>query len=262
MTFCTTDCTDLGRAGWIECWPPALQALSQPQVGLQLSRPQLHALGRLNGMGLPVFDLADGAGLTTLTRALEAALQPFAQGAFVRLGSRSPKDTAAWLGSGGRACNAQQALAMLGGGSLRVFQDLRLCARQGWLPWVFLRQWRDMAAQSEWRGFVCDGHLRGLSQYHRSAVQTAADLQALQQGGVRALVGLAGKVQAALAQRCVVFDAWLRPDGQAELIELNPCGPSTSMALFDPLPPAGPAVLRWRAADGLASAPLASFQAG
>lgn len=95
-----------------------------------------------------------------------------------------------WLCSGGRAHSAAEALALLGGGSLRLFQDLRLCVQNGWQPWVFLREWREMAEHAEWRGFLRDRELVGLSQYHVAAVQCNADVQALRNGGAQALVVL------------------------------------------------------------------------
>lgn len=165
-----------------------------------------------------------------------------------------------WLCSGGRAHSAAEALALLGGGSLRLFQDLRLCVQNGWQPWVFLREWREMAEHAEWRGFLRDGELVGLSQYHVAAVQCNADVQALRNGGAQALVVLGARVQAALGQHDMVFDAWLRPDGRAELIELNPSGPCTDTALFDRTAPTLDGTLRWRGLQCLMSLPLALVQ--
>ena len=107
-------CTD--RRTWIEHWPPAVAGLSVPHTSVQMTPVQMHALGRRNGVGLPAFDAAGAAAVDATLNALAAqiddAMLELAGGApshaaFVRLGSRSPKDTPLFLLTGGRAtCGA------------------------------------------------------------------------------------------------------------------------------------------------------------
>lgn len=236
---------------WIEHWPADVQAGSFRQRGLALSTAQVHALGRANGVQRDRFEvLPDGdQALISVEAALDALFAEFPGGAFVRLGSRSAKDTPLGLASGGQARTGAQALRLLSSGSRRVAHDLAWALRQQLTPWIWLREWQDIPWADEWRCFVRGGRLAGVGQYHAA--------QALPPGHAdRARAALpqlsrrAAQLSRALARPDFVFDVWLRDGAQAPLlIELNPWGPSTEAGLFEG-DAGSEASLRWRPAAG------------
>lgn len=236
---------------WIEHWPAEVQAGSFRQRGLALGTAQVHALGRANGVQPARFDaLPDGdRTLRVVEAALDALFAEFPGGAFVRLGSRSAKDTPLGLASGGQARTGAQALRLLSSGSRRVAHDLAWALQQQLTPWIWLREWQDIPWADEWRCFVRGGRLVGVGQYHAAQVLPSAHA-----GQARAalpqLSRRAAQLSRALARSDFVFDVWLRNAGQAPLlIELNPWGPSTEAGLFEGAA-GGEASLRWRPAAG------------
>lgn len=245
------------RASWIEQWPAALLALSFSQRSVALDRPQTLALARRNGIATHLFEDPGDTPLDALQQQLDAALQHTAgEGAFVRLGSRSPKDSPRFVLSGGRAHSGAEAIALLSGGSRRMFFDLRQCLRHGWTPVIHLREWQPMQPGEEWRGFVRGGGLAGLSQYGTGAGPG--------QPAAVTMMGMAARVMAACPLADYAFDLFVsvNPAQPPRLIEINPLGSSTDRCLF-----AGDdfdTTLRWRDAEGrLQRRPLAaaSFQA-
>ncbi len=230
MSSCTPNCAD-PRATWLEHWPPALAALSFPQVGVLLDEAELHALGRANGIGAGVFRPTPAGVLEGLRARLDAALARLGSPAFVRLGSRSPKDTALFVQTGGGARSGAEVLAQLSAGSQRIAFDLRLCLRAGWPASVFLRQWQDMAPEDEWRGFLHEGQVVGLAPAWPGA--RTGPGQPLPPQVDATLRCLGAQVSGAFGPGPVVFDAWLQGPGQARLIELNPWGPPTDAVGFD-----------------------------
>src|SRR3990167_655371 len=77
---------------------------------------------------------------------------------FARLGSRSPKDNQTEIRSGN---DVLQAFC----DSERVLDDLMLCTKMKYDPYVFVRQWVNIPKDKEFRCFVKDWGLRGISQY-------------------------------------------------------------------------------------------------
>lgn len=236
---------------WIEHWPAEVQAWSFRQRGLTLGMAQVHALGRANGVQSARFEaLPDGdQALLAVEAALERLFAEFPCGAFVRLGSRSAKDTPLGLASGGHARTGAQALRLLSSGSRRVAHDLAWALQQQLTPWIWLREWQDITWADEWRCFVRGGRLVGVAQYHAAQVLPLGPA-----GRARAalpdLRHRAAQLSRALARPDFVFDAWLRDGAQAPLlIELNPWGPSTEAGLFEGAA-GSEASLRWRPAAG------------
>lgn len=180
----------------------------------------MHALGRANRVGMGVFQTQPAEVWQRLVCRVDGALQRLGRPAFVRLGSRSPKDTAAFTLAAGCALSGAQALALLTAGSHRVAYDLRWCLRSGWLPSIFLREWHEIALQQEWRGFLFGGRVvacRPCLPQQLIAPEVVAEMHRLGQ-----------QVLTACGQQPLVFDAYLpEPAGPARLIEVNPWGPPT-----------------------------------
>lgn len=223
---------------WIEHWPAEVQALSFRQRGLALDPAQAAALRRAAGATGPIaaswtLDSTDDAAWASLEAALDALWVDFPAGAFVRLGSRSPKDTPLGLASGCHAASGAQALKLLCSGSRRVQHDLAWAARHGLLPYIWLRAWHDIPWSAEWRCFVQAGRLVGMGQYHTALALPCAELMRAQRAQP-AVERLATTLARAMPLPNVVFDVWLREMDEAPLlIEINPWGLPTDAGLFD-----------------------------
>jgi len=153
------------RPTYIENWPPALHALSVPHRDLPLTLAEARALGGRN----PAFRDRTGAAryqsVDGLAERLAAALRLYPEGAFVRLGSRSGKDSTYAARHGLRVNNAAAALALLTEDSARIAFDLRMALRFNYPPHVFVRRWLDIPAWAEFRCFMKSRQLVGISQY-------------------------------------------------------------------------------------------------
>lgn len=224
-----------------------MQALSFRQHGIELSAAQANALGRRNGVRLQWFVDGDVTCLSNLQAALDAQLPAFPGGAFVKLGSRCSKDTPLGLLTGCRARTGSEVLRLLSDGSQRIAYDLHAALQQGILPWVFLREWRDIPWAAELRCFQEAGQLVGISQYHfRNPMSPHDRVRAY--GSRPAIERMSGTLSAEMGAVSLVFDvcvddAAAGPDGSGDkaavrastvtLIELNPWGHPTQACLFD-----------------------------
>jgi hypothetical protein len=218
--------TPRGSETWLESWPAALTALSMPHVGRPLDRREVDALIDANRDRR-----YDSERLWALGEWLETALAAMPGGGFVRLGSRSPKDTALALLTGLKAIDAAGALALLSVGSRRVLHDLCTCRDAGYAPWVFVRQWLDIQPLHEFRCFIKGGEMAGVAAYHGQPLE-------LPESFVRrlpVLVSFCWEVASAYRRDAFVADIAFDPGGHEKplLIEVNPWGPPTDAGLFD-----------------------------
>lgn len=215
---------------WIEFWPPAVQALSFRQVAVLLTPTQVHALGHRNGVRGHTFKSVGTDELRSLADTLDCALAGFPGGAFVRLGSRSPKDAPFGLMTGCRASSSAQVIRLLTDGSQRVAFDLRLALRYGLAPRIYLREWHDIPWEAEWRCFFHHGGLVGISQYHRRPLSEPDRRRA--ELARPAIESMAATLHREMGDGPLVFDVFIDTNG-VRLIELNPWGEPTDACLFD-----------------------------
>jgi hypothetical protein len=161
---------------YIENWPPQLAALSVPQTDLPLSRVEhLALLGTLLcAMDGPDADLTQLApslttgdveqGTASLHARITAALQHYPAGAFVRLGSRSPKDSYVGMDEGFQVTDADQALLLIATSMERMWDDLIRGWRAGYPMHIFVRHWIAIPAWGEFRCMMVGRELVGISQ--------------------------------------------------------------------------------------------------
>lgn len=166
---------DRARQTYIENWPPALRALSIPDLDIALSLGEAAALGRRNPRFRAPCDVAPEP-LDRVEHAIGAAIERFTRGAFVRLGSRSGKDSEYAETFGLRVTTAEAALACLTDRSRRTAYDLRLALANGYAPHVFVREWVDVPAWAELRCFVRGRALVGVSRYDVKNLDRSDDL--------------------------------------------------------------------------------------
>lgn len=271
---------DMARPTYIENWPQALCRLSIAQADVPLSLGEARALGtniaefgegfvpltpeqeaqqeravqsctdHANAMKalaktlpdlepMPVIDWRPGD-ISGVRSRVAAAVARFPKGAFVRLGSRSPKDAWSWRGP-------QPGRILPGGGdplrylldcSERVSDDLQLALANGYAPHVFVREWVDIPAWAEFRCFMRGRRLVGVSQYQpRVAYPEVERERSLITWGV----GLFFEhFRAASHLDDVVFDVFVKVrvkhnegDIEVRLLEINPFGEFTDPCLFD-----------------------------
>lgn len=168
---------DLARPTFIENWPNVLHSLSIASAQVKLDLREAHALGSY------ILELGEGFDApeehevlrSMIISRLDEKLKNFKKGVFVRLGSRSPKDAMYWgVDSEGHKPNGeiqtgQQAFELLTCCSERITEDLHMQIAMGYEPSIWLREGLDLPAWSEFRCFMKDRTLIGISQYYYRA---------------------------------------------------------------------------------------------
>jgi D123 len=200
-------------------------------VGIPLDRNAVLALGSSIIDWGETFDAIDEAPAirASMTVTLENAVRQFQDGAFVRLGSRSPKDaffhSANYRPENGKLRSGRDAWNMLTAGSERVAEDLHVALVKDYRPWIWVREGVDMPKWAEFRCFMRDRQLVGISQYHYSGMYFQIDDYA---AGIRdSIVEFFAKKFVGICHLdSVVFDVYVSPreDGfyETRLLELNP----------------------------------------
>ena len=210
----------------IECWPEALSRLSIPQVQISLTEIEAEMMAAAFEDGAPP--------PASLSERIEAATAGFQNGFFIRLGSRSPKDS--YLGEKDGFCCQDGALATaLLCDSERIWEDVRRDLRVGQPIFVFAREWQDIPAWAEFRCVITDGQLAAISQYdYRTAAvySEIADRPDVVEAAIAAFVER--RVIPACHLTDVVVD--IAFDGgdldRPFLLEINPHGDKTDPTLF------------------------------
>lgn len=234
---------EMARPTYIENWAHALYPMSIPQVRARLSVEQAKALGRVNGEWGAVFaeyypgdPHEDREMMEGLLGKLQLGIASNPGGSFVRLGSRSPKDS--WLGhrEGFRCETAERALALLTDSSERVHDDLSMAVHHDYGPSIYFRQWLDIPKWTEFRGFMRGRELVGISQYFygEHLKKVAKNEQAIRRV-------IANKFFPRFREAChlddAVFDVLIRCHdlsfpADTRLIEINPFFDLTDPCLF------------------------------
>jgi len=161
---------------FMERWPQWLHNLSIPSLAVALSRQEMFALVDTSLLaeigqiikGRPVIsDQERGILLSNLATRLDLAIDSTFIGgkAFIRLGSRSPKDS--YKGHTKKFCvtSGVQAIELLID-SQRIVEDLLAYHLMNLNAAIYVRRWVDIAPWREWRCFVKQGKLIAVSQYH------------------------------------------------------------------------------------------------
>lgn len=229
---------------YLENWPPELASIATRGIGVPLSRDEtreleIRAAGRRGFLDEPAWPPH-----SDLDARLDRAIRELGGRAFVRLGSRSPKDSPLASRRGMMVADGAEALRLLCAGSERTRFDLALAVRLDVPVWIFVREWRTIPPWSEWRLFFRGGALRAACQY-----EIRDDDQAPRHFPELWNAALSGEVPRALARFAerflprshladVVADAIAVPAGdgsgrlELELLELNPLFPKTDPCLY------------------------------
>ncbi|HEX5753001.1 MAG TPA: ATP-grasp domain-containing protein [Archangium sp.] len=216
---------------FMEAWPPTLHGLSFRSVQIPLAEPDLLALISQTPEARPPLEL-DGR-LTfsgEFRSALATALREFPAGVFLRTGSASFKSDEFLLRP---IFKAELALKRLMLPHPRVARLASLCLHHHRPVSLFVREWRDIPPQSEFRLFFYGRRLVAASQYHYRdlfpEIAPAASRLAA------ALSAASARIAAALPMAQLVVDVAVTPSPASQevvVIETNPFGAATHAGLF------------------------------
>ena len=145
---------NLAKPTFIENWPGELCSLSIAQSNIVLSLDSMEAF--MNKM----WESKNSPYLDIIAEKLDDELQKFPKGVFIRLGSRSPKDVEIKP-----IFNGKEGLNLLLN-STRVFDDLCESFQNKYESNIFCRDWVEIPEWSEFRCFMKDRKLIGVSQYN------------------------------------------------------------------------------------------------
>lgn len=209
----------LATSAWIE----QLSHLMLPWERVELSprdRDVLfdHARGARNPIGYSQ-ELRDD---------LKQLLTEFPEGAHLRLEGCSLRKAERVP----RILSADQALTALSQSNGRVAACQRLLAPFLAEQSLFLFQWADIPTTHEFRIFVIDKVIQGITPYHGAR---AFDQQIYNKlGEVEAvLFNIGAEIASLTSQPTFAADVFLDASHKPVLIELNPLGPTTGTGLFD-----------------------------
>lgn len=228
---------DMVKPTYIENWTAALYRLSIPQVDVPMTVVEAKALGSNLMDFAETFDSPPRQDISGLRQRVEEAIRQFAGGCFVRLGSRSPKDS--WRGcrQGFRVSTQEEAFALLCDASERISDDLHLAIANDYAPHIFVRKWEDFPVWSEFRCFMRGRKLVGISQYqHREKFDEIGPCRDVIERTIRSFFLC---FRSAVHLDNVVFDVFVHPcDDEAgpvdvTVIEINPFFELTDPCLFN-----------------------------
>lgn len=231
---------EMVQPSYMENWPALLFNASVSTVHFPLTEKEVKAL-----LGVNVCSLEGGSGstpkdlktLNALADKVEFFGKQFPGGFYVRLGSRSPKDS--WEGhrEGFRCQDGKKAIQLLAD-SERVYDDLCLARANNYAPHLVVREWVDLAGWQEFRCFVKDGRLVGISQYFYD--QVFPEVVEHHDGIQWAIEFFVKKIQPMLPTQTLIVDVFVRlreraqeREWQVRLLETNPWSIYTDPCLFN-----------------------------
>jgi len=156
------DYFNLVKPTFIENWPKELCSLSLGQIGVKLSVKEAEALAS-NIIELGEY-FSERKDISSIYEKLKKEVIKFPKGCFVRLGSRSPKDSL--YDSPLKCFTENDVIQRLTGCSERILDDLSMAINNNYEPYIFLREWKEIPEWAEFRCFMKDRKLIGISQYN------------------------------------------------------------------------------------------------
>lgn len=225
---------------YIENWPSRLHNISIAQADVPLTIADAKALGSNMIEWYVFFPSPPGQDISHIEKALDKAIDRFPGGVFVRLGSRSPKDS--WKGykDGFRVANGMAAMEILLDASERIAEDLMLAIKNDYPPHLFVREWIDMPEWAEFRCFQKDNKLVGISQYNYLKNEIYPEIlehhESIQWAIERFFVA---QLQPVIHLENVVFDVFVKQRNKnnttewvVKLLEINPFFEMTDPCLY------------------------------
>ncbi|MHA1704083.1 MAG: hypothetical protein ACTSWK_17665 [Promethearchaeota archaeon] len=218
---------ELVKPTYIENWSKELCSLSLAQCNIELSFKDV-----VNPLLELIWDQKPTPVVEVLEKRLDDELIKFPKGAFIRLGSRSPKDVdIVPIFKGSEGLN-------LFFNSVRIFDDLCLASKNRYNPHIFLREWVEIPEWLEFRCFMKDRKLVGISQYYYN--KDFLDIINHKDTMEWVIREFFKKFKKASHLDTVVFDVFLKYRQnfkfgvwEGKLLEINPFFEMTDPCLFD-----------------------------
>ena len=228
------------RPTYIENWSQGLKELTIPQTDLPISLEEARALGHVNKEFRKWFgDAPPFSTIERLAKKIDSALTLYPEGAFVRLGSRSGKDSSYANNRGLRISDGNAAIRMLTENSWRIAYDLRLALHHDYSPHIFVRRWRRIPPWSEFRCFMKRRKLVGISQYDCKNFGSSVEINRNAKRIEASVRKYFSRLQAVSHVDDAVFDMFVEFDEQTlhgpvivQLLEINPFFQKTDACLF------------------------------
>jgi hypothetical protein len=240
------DYFEIVKPTYLESWPTELRELSIPQVEIALTLDEAAALGSNIRELFELFTEPRGRDISVIRDRVDRAVRQFPNGAFVRLGSRSPKDSWRGIREGFWCWDGEKAISLLTDCSERVAEDLQLAIAAQYEPRIFVREWQDIPPWSEFRCFMRDRQLVGISQYHYLKTKCFPEIEAMAESLRLALSHFFQTFRSACHLDTVIFDVFVLPKErvneapvaigadiwEVKLLEINPFFALTDPCLF------------------------------
>lgn len=208
-------------------WPERFRELSFRTEVIQLTKPEAAELAT-------VFDdKADERWTVGLQSKIARGAQQFTNGCFFKLESRSPKDSYWGEVTNFRACSFHDVKQLLY--SERILEDLvRYTSLESEPLRLLFREWHPIRKSGEFRCFIRNRKLAGISQYHyagwderhhKNMPLAFADIFGRKREREAVIKEfIAGEIIPRLPVDDLVVDLWIDHTGKTTLIEINPYG--------------------------------------
>jgi len=226
------------RTTFLESWPESLLALAIPHIHLPLTPSEAEALACSPPLWREQLVDTDPAGIHAIAARLQQVIEGTQQGVFLRLGSGSPKDSALFHYHRGRARTAVMGLKFLQT-SQRTRSHLSRIIQLGHPIHLFVRRWEQIPPWQEFRCFMKNRRLVGISQIAHQGDEPDYSLASIAEEMTRTLQAFFTRVAEASHLSSMVCDVWCSP-GAAEgapsrvyLLDANPWGLLSDACLFD-----------------------------
>lgn len=232
---------EAARHTFIDAWPQRWRVLAPKQELVSLNWEEMNALGRQISQFGHWFSPAPANCLLNVARRLDAAIERVNRASFIRLTSRSPKDSLYAQRHGMRVASGVQALALITEGSERCAADLKMALEGCHELAIVVREWLEFPPSAEFRCFVVDRAFVGASQVGCESAECMVLTERQACEVVRALcktisfiVAVSPAASAAIDIVCTLPSAGEYFGGPCVLLDFNPLGESTGLERFSP----------------------------
>lgn len=154
----------------------------------------------------------------------------FPDGCFVKLGSRSPKDS--WTGyNNGFCCKDGHYAMLLLLDSERIINDLYMAKANNYLPYIMLRKWIDINPWREFRCFIKNKELVGISQYFYK--EYYPEIEKNKDNIIEVIKDKVQTIKHLLPMDTIIADFIYNDNKTATIVEFNPYDILTDPCLFN-----------------------------
>lgn len=227
------------RPTFVDAWPRPWRALSPAHELVALSRPEMNALGWQIAGFQHWFAKSAPTPLLGLAARIDAALARVRRSGFVRLTSRSPKDSLYAQRKGLRVSDGAQALAVMTEGSRRCAADLRMALDCRATMAIVVREWMEFPPSAEIRCYMVGRRWVGSSQLGGSATgrhllteTQARELVLAVQAAMREITAASPIPDAAFDLARMAKPRRSAADATAILLDVNPLLTVTDLGYF------------------------------